>query len=201
MSYILDALKKAEHERSLSTAPLPQVRSSPVLLPAPRAYRIRPVLLLVLLTLTALLIGLLLWFTPRTKEATYTVTVTTALPDPAVQSPLSTPAIMSSIPVPAAEKSAIVRASQPAPAPSEAAHKAEERIPTLGELPDALRRDLPALDVSGYIYADLPSDRSIIINRKFLREGDQLASDLLLEKLTPGGMVLNFRGTRFHTNY
>ena len=202
MSYILDALKKAEQERSLSAAPLAQPPSSTALLPVRHATTMRPPLLLALLTLTALLIGLLLWLRPATKEATYTVTVTTASPDPAVHSPLSTPAIMSAIPAPAtapAVKSALVHALPPAAA--KAVHKAEEHIPTLAELPESLRRDLPPLDVSGYIYADLASDRSIIINRRFLREGDQLASDLLLEKLTPAGMVLNFRGTRFRTTY
>jgi general secretion pathway protein B len=205
MSYILDALKKAESERGLSAAPKPPELRSIALLPARQPWLVSAPLVLALLTLTLFLLALLYWYKSSPKEATYTVTVTTARPDPAVHSPLSTPAIMSSIPAPPIPSASPVVKPLPAQALAMAsmgmAQKEHEQIPELRELPEALQRDIPVLTVSGYIYADLPADRSIIINRKFLREGDQVASDLLLEKLTPGGMVLNFRGTRYRATY
>ena len=114
---------------------------------------------------------------------------------------------MSSIPLPRAPQPASAPASKSASAhllalaPADARPRIEERLPELHELPESLQRDIPALSVSGYIYAEQPGDRSIIINRKFLREGDQVATDLMLEKLTPGGMVLNFRGVRYRATY
>lgn len=205
MSYILEALQKAESERGLNAAPMPPALREQASLHMRSERASKLPFLLAVLALAILGLGALLWSTVPTKNATYTVTVTTTPPDPAVRSPLSTPAIMSSIPAP--------RAPQPAPASKIAsAHmlttatasstaRIEERLPELHELPEALQRDIPALSVSGYIYAEQPGDRSIIINRKFLREGDQVATDLLLEKLTPGGMILNFRGVRYHAPY
>ena len=205
MSYILDALKKAEQERGLAVTPVSPPLVNSAELPLPRRPAVPASVVLALLMLGAIGVALLLWQTRSQKESTYTMMVTTARPDPAVHSPLSTPAIMSSVPAPRAapaphaSKSASARLL--AVASAEPVAKDPEQIPELRELPEAIQRDIPALSVSGYIYAEQPADRSIIINRKFLREGDQVASDLLLEKLTPGGMVLNFRGYRYRATY
>lgn len=205
MSYILDALKKAEQERGLSVTPVPPAMANSAELSLPRRPAVSARVVLAFFLLGAAGVALLLWQTRSQKESTYTVMVTTARPDPAVHSPLSTPAIMSSVPAPRAppapHASKAASARMLAVASPELAPKDAEHIPELRDLPEAIQRDIPALSVSGYIYAEQPADRSIIINRKFLREGDQVASDLLLEKLTPGGMVLNFRGYRYRATY
>lgn len=205
MSYILEALKKAESERGPSATSMPPALRDPAHLRRHSAPPSRLPVVFAALALLAIGLAALVWSALPQKSSTYTVTVTTSPPDPAVRSPLSTPAIMSAIPAPRAQQPApaarIASAPMPAIASAHATSKIEERLPELHELPEALQRDIPALSVSGYIYAEQPADRSIIINRKFLREGDQVAADLLLEKLTPGGMILNFRGVRYRATY
>lgn len=77
----------------------------------------------------------------------------------------------------------------------------ETRIATLRELPQDIQSQIPPLTVNGYIYSDKPAERTVLINQRLLREGEQVAPDLRLEKLTPSGMVLNFRGHRYRTSY
>ena len=96
---------------------------------------------------------------------------------------------------------------QPEPAAPGNSRQAErkpantEQLPTLQALPEHLRREIPALTVNGYLYSPNKADRTVLINQRLLREGDQVAPDLILESLTPSGMVLNYRGTRYRAAY
>lgn len=76
-----------------------------------------------------------------------------------------------------------------------------ETIATLRELPDAIQQQIPALRVGGYIYSATPADRSVLINNHLLREGEEIAPGLRLEKMMPHGMVLHFQGYRFRMSY
>jgi general secretion pathway protein B len=78
---------------------------------------------------------------------------------------------------------------------------AADMVPTLQELPASVQQSLPALTIGGYIYAERPADRSVIINQKLLREGDQVVPGLILEKMTPKEMQLNYRGQRYRAPY
>ena len=101
-----------------------------------------------------------------------------------------------------------VRARKPA-RPMEKKHPAEIKTaepaapppPTLRELPDNIRRDIPPLTIGGYIYSGNKEDRSVIINGRLLHEGEEAAPGLTLEKMMPNGMVLNFRGHRYRSSY
>ena len=81
------------------------------------------------------------------------------------------------------------------PAPSEA------RVPNLRELPQNIQAEVPPLAVTGYIYSKNEADRSVLINNKFLREGDQAAPGVVLEKITPKEAVLNYKGYRYRLSY
>jgi general secretion pathway protein B len=87
-----------------------------------------------------------------------------------------------------------VAAPKAAPAPPPAP---EAAIPRLADLPDALRRDLPRLAISGSVYSDDPASRFVMINGDVTREGTQLGPDLLLERIGPRELVLRFRGQRY----
>jgi general secretion pathway protein B len=77
----------------------------------------------------------------------------------------------------------------------------DKPVGTLRDLPPNIQREIPAVNVNGYIYAVNPADRSVLINNKLLHEGEQVEPGLILEKLTPKGAVLNFKGYRFRVPY
>ncbi|TFW01148.1 hypothetical protein E4K72_14715, partial [Oxalobacteraceae bacterium OM1] len=99
------------------------------------------------------------------------------------------------------------KASKPTEKPSErstekvTAQSDDASLPTLRELPDAMRAQVPALTVAGFIYSPAKADRSVLINNRLLREGDEVAPGLRLEKMTQQWMVLDYRGTRFRHGY
>jgi general secretion pathway protein B len=65
------------------------------------------------------------------------------------------------------------------------------------ELPQEIRNrlDLPRLDV--HVYSEEPQKRFILVNLKKYREGETLASGLVLEEILPDGMVMSYQGERF----
>lgn len=101
-------------------------------------------------------------------------------------------------PVPAAPPAAQAQAQAPqrAPAPVPAA-PAGTRVPTRNELPADLRAALPAINVSGAVYAPQPAGRLLFANGLVLREGDAVADGLTVERIGASSSVLVFRGQRF----
>lgn len=91
--------------------------------------------------------------------------------------------------------------ASPAPRKETAVAAAEPSVPTLRELPPDIQREIPALNIGGYIYSGNSADRSVLINNRLLREGDEVAPGLRLEAMTPNGMVLNYKGYRYRAAY
>lgn len=71
-------------------------------------------------------------------------------------------------------------------------------VQELWELPEAIRRNLPPMTYSFHVYSSDPLRRTIIINNRRLREGEQVADDLLLEEITQDGVILATAGYRVH---
>lgn len=98
----------------------------------------------------------------------------------------------------------VVRPS-PAPAPTAAAPATPAPAATvtqdptarLADLPEARRRELPPLAVSGAVQSPDPAARMLIIDGQVLREGDAAAPGLVLERITPRAAVFSQRGQRF----
>lgn len=242
MSYILEALKKAQAERARGA--IPGVDAQPLPTIAPRAPARQ--WLWITGALLALALGaVLLWPVTQTQrqpgtpaEPTPTVAMRTedeahrpsapaaqtpaptakAMPAPApapapaavAQTPAATARSAPMTPVPATAAPAVSpaapakparRMGETAPAPSSAATPAPERIALLQELPTQIQREIPPIAINGYLYASNPADRSVLINNRLRREGDQLADGLRLEKLLPSEMVLNYRGYRYRVSY
>ena len=78
---------------------------------------------------------------------------------------------------------------------------AEPRVPNLRELPQNIQAEIPPLAVTGYIYSKNEADRSVLINNKLLREGDQAAPGVVLEKMTSKEAILNYKGYRYRLSY
>jgi general secretion pathway protein B len=240
MSYILEALKKAQAERARGA--VPGVDAQPLPTIAPRAPARQ--WLWIPGALAALALGaVLLWPAAQMQqpgtpaEPTPTVAMRTgedtgrpsaparqapaptakATPAPAPAQVVPTPAAtarsapMTPIPatatpgapavLPAPTAKPARKIGETAPAPSPVAAPAPERIALLQELPAHIQREIPPIAINGYLYASNPADRSVLINNRLRREGDQLADGLTLEKLLPSEMVLNYRGYRYRVSY
>lgn len=226
MSYILDALKKAEAQRKLGAVPSIHAQA-PGSLPmtGPRA----PISRLWTGLLAVLLVGgALVWFAPWQAALAPPVKVLVQAPPvpqtaaiqaaaPIVQAPVEARPISEkpapSVPAITTGPSAKAEASPPKPLKESKAEKLppapvsapaaqpSKELPMLHELPENIQREIPALTIGGYLYAANPSARSIVINNKFLREGDEVASDLILEKLLPKEAIFSYRGYRYRLSY
>jgi general secretion pathway protein B len=67
----------------------------------------------------------------------------------------------------------------------------------LSELPEPMRRQIPALNISGAVYSDSPPEWTLIINDQLMGKGSQVAPDVRLEEISGSSAVFNFRGQRF----
>jgi len=134
-----------------------------------------------------------------------------AMPRPLPQVPhqaaiSAAPAALASSPAPAAVSTVpliapppIVPAKPPAAAAVPAVTAAVEAapIPRLAELPESIRRELPKLAISGSVYSEDPASRFVIANGEVMREGAKLGPDHVLEHIHPRELVLRFKGQRY----
>lgn len=219
MSYILDALKKADAERARDAAAVPdlhaqadaEVRGQR----APAWAGSWP-----LLGAAAVLIALALWAwtrfggpapeaplvaspapTPRNELPAAPVALPAAPPVAAVSpAPSATPPLtrLPQAPLAPAVKPALRSVAATATAASTAA---PARTPTLAELAPDLRGQLPALAVGGSVYSPNASSRIVILNGQVFREGDKPVDGLVVERIGLKSTLLVFRGTRFELKH
>ncbi|GAB3257509.1 general secretion pathway protein GspB [Chitinimonas naiadis] len=226
MSYILDALQKAEQERQRGAVPTLQtpVSSQPERpVPAYWAYG----LLAAVLLAAGVLIG---WWQPWRPAAAASQAVTPAIPQtvvaatppapaaqavPAAQTaepvmppvaavaPPAAPPVALPLPAPAQSPQgspvASPKAAEPKPVPPsrEPAVSASEETMALESLPPAIRQGIPAMTVLVHSYSSQRKDRMVIVNNKPLHEGDSLVAGLRLEEITSEGMIYSYKGYRF----
>ena len=76
-----------------------------------------------------------------------------------------------------------------------------EDAPAWRDLPEHLRREMPAVTIGGYIYAANPADRSVIINSRLVKEGESVSPGLKLERMLPKEVVMDYRGQRYRVAY
>ncbi len=89
------------------------------------------------------------------------------------------------------------KSSAKAPAKASPPQAAAERVPLLTELPDDVRRQVPALKLGGLVYSAAPASRMVIVNGDVQREGSTVAPGLTLENIKPKSAVFSMRGQRF----
>jgi general secretion pathway protein B len=216
MSYILEALKKADQERTLGSVPdleTPHWGARR----AARNYRwlwIVGALLLVNGVLLAFLLGRgtdddesrvvapsahssepqpVVPVTPVPGAGTTIVTrprdVIQPLPAP-VQPPRVTQAAG---PLPAETTPPATSAAAPQPA----ARPRQQGVQLWSDLPLEFRSSfsLPHIDV--HVYAEQPARRFILVDLQKYREGDTLNSGAVIEEILPHGLQLYYQGTRF----
>ena len=201
MSYILEALKKAQAERQLGSAPtLTAVAVGAVPANATAARR-RPAWIALSAVALAVALAVLAWRlqSPAAPVAVVAAPVRTApvaiavTPPPAVVPPLAVVPPSAPVPKPVAAK--------PAPAPVQASAPEEEKLPLLRELPEPIQRSVPPLAFGGYMYSKNPADRLLLIDKALRHEGEEVAPGLVLEKLLPKAAVMNYKGYRYRVPY
>ena len=231
MSYILEALKKADAERELGAVPDLHTHPSTPAASYPDATprRVKAWGWLAAGSV-GLAIAALVWqragtetptmppppqampsfppATPPAQQAMPPMPMPPVVPSPPPQPPVESPAVAVAPNVPpAAAVLPRVVPSAPAPraepkssrvAPPAAARAgAPERVPPLAELPDDLRRQVPAIAIGGSVYAAQPASRMIIVNGQILREGEALTPELKVEQIGAKSAVFSIRGQRF----
>ena len=82
-------------------------------------------------------------------------------------------------------------------APAAGPAAAPAPVPTLAQLPEDLRRQVPAMSIGGSVYSALPADRMLVVNGQVVREGTALAPELRLETIGRQTAVFSIRGQRF----
>lgn len=220
MSYILDALRRAEADRERERGQVPGLHTQPpsgsTAALATDQRRWLPWAGGGLLLLAGIGVGS--WLAsgqqepasqvPRPASAPLSTTVPPA--EVATVPPATQPTVSVPTPQPAASGSPYLPplpppsalAAAPAPRPGSAATPAptpavEAPILRLSELPESTRRELPKLVISGTVYSEDPASRFVMINGEVMREGARLGADLVLEQIGARDLVLRFKGQRY----
>lgn len=222
MSYILDALRRADAERERGGVPGLHTQAMPELGDDERRARPRGLQPWhwVVMGLAGGLAVALAWQWSGSSETAPAAPAPAQPPpvaratEPPPASPLPTsPAPVSPVAVaPAAAPAMAPPAVAPAIAPMRAAPPAAsavaaapaapaaaepQRIASLAALPAELRAGMPALAFGGSIYSNTPANRLLIVNGQLLHEGESLGPGITLEQIKPKAAVINIRGQRF----
>lgn len=225
MSYILEALRRADAERERGRAPDLHAQ------PRPRADEVGPARVRPLAWLAGgLVVGVVVaaWFVGSGRDegaapappaitggpgpgvaatAPALPAATTAAPDaptppvapvepPGESRPTSPPLALPPLPRP------VVPDTTPdhvAAAQREA--PGADAPPALHELPESIRRELPPLRVGGSVHSEQPAARLLILDGRVLREGEWLQPDLVVERIGVRDAVLRYRDRAFTLAY
>jgi general secretion pathway protein B len=227
MSYILDALRRADSERERGAIPKLHAKPAPADLADGdedgEGRRTQP-LLWAVIGLLLVLIAVLAWLFLGRSSAPEAVPVPveaaappapvvavvapppapapspTPTPTPTPVAPAATPKPPIAPPVQASQRAKT--STKPASAAVPASSVADER-PVLGfaDLPDHIRRELPQLVIGGAMYSQTPANRMLILNGQVFHEGDKIAGELVLEQIKLKSAVLAYKGYRYSINY
>ena len=225
MSYILDALRRADAERERD--PARGIHAQPAVAAVHAPQRAPAWLWAGGAATLALVAAWMLWGRgapapqppvavvaqqPAAVTAPVVVPVATAVsPPPPAPAPVvvervaAKPAAPAVIPVavPVAVPAAVApagAASAPSPAPV-AATPAPERVLALAELPADVQRELPKLSISGGVHSENAAQRMLVVGGQVMGEGAELAPGLVLEQIRARTAVLRFRGYRYSVAY
>lgn len=215
MSYVLEALRRAEAERHRGQ--VPGLDAQP--LPAPEAGTgsagvrdARWRWLAIGLVLALATGGTWWWMQPTAPPTRDNAAAPPAAPPHAASR--TTPPPIATRPAPPLAVAVAPRPPEPLPsavppAPVERpaaasgrpASAAEPRVPRLQDLPEATRRQIPPMGFGGATDSTEPSARMLIINGQVFREGDEPVPGLTLERITLRGARFRWQDQRFEVSY
>jgi general secretion pathway protein B len=222
MSFILDALRKSEHERQRNSGPgLAQI---PTAIGKGGHNRWMPLVVALLAINVLIMAGFLLWPdeapTPglvanaapeaTSKESTAADLQRVAIPvtrpagdaahAPPTNSevrPLSQEVAGSMTAAVAPAEATVGTASENPVAGVSGRTPATEIYPTLNDLLAAGMIALPGMHIDIHVFSNNPAERFVFLNMRKYREGETTREGPAIHAITPGGVVLNHRGTLF----
>ncbi|HTR44448.1 MAG TPA: general secretion pathway protein GspB [Thermodesulfovibrionales bacterium] len=208
MSYILEALKKAEKERrraARTDMPLPftgevqKKKRSPLSMVLPIAVVFMSAALLVF------------WTKPWKPQGPSPSAHGDAQPQPApkavsavarqdrgdsMNAPRETPADeperplnIPAAPPPLSANSASFRSPEQ--------HVPPQKAPLLHELPPSVQGSIPEITISAHYYDSDPPSRVATVNGRVMHEGQAVSPGLTIERITPSGVVFGYQGYLF----
>lgn len=208
MSYILDALQRADAERKLGRVPgltgqrVPPNRMEPERASAPRLWRTAAGLIV---TLSAIAVW---WWAagprePQTRPISLPIKAPTPLEAAQASNPLpAEPSVPARVPEQAAAPvPPILAPARPSTTPAAVEPTVRAEVPTFGELSPEARAQLPGVNVSGSTWSKNPALRTLIANGRVVQEGQDIAPGLRLEAIGPRNAVLNHQGLRYSIGY
>lgn len=205
MSYILDALRKADAQRERDPArgihaqPAPAASGSSATTSGRGAW---------IATAAVVAAGAAWWAWPQ-RATPPRIEPVLAAPEPAPvapPAPVVTVATSVSPPAPAPLPAPVVRAPERVvaakpEAPVTAAAPAPERVFAVAELPADVQRELPKLAISGGVHSENAAQRLLVVGGQVVNEGAELAPGVVLEQIRARTAVLRFRGYRYSVPY
>ncbi len=216
MSYILDALRRADAERERERGGVPGLHTQALSAPGPQAdaSRALPGWVWGAIGLgIGLLVALVWWLGSRNPPAAALPAAAPASAAPAASVAPSVPAaIVAPVAAPtvtAPRAEPVETRSRPQPPVAAPAPKPESRaasanaLPVLPyeRLPDDVRRQLPRLAVDGSVYSEQPAQRILIIGGQLFHEGDSVAPGVVLEHIEPKSAVFRWHDWRYAVAY
>jgi general secretion pathway protein B len=198
MSLILDALKKSEQQRQREKTPGLQSIHQPAISVEKKSVQSWWPFIAIIVVCNFTFLGYWFWrqqtaVTPTTSNTEPIAAQTTAAPPE--KSPQSVPTRDAES---TSSQSEFTRISPRETNTQSTSVDASQRIEEINELPDSVRNNLPAMTFSFHVYSQSSEQRTIIINDRRVREGDEIKAGLKLQSITEDGVILLFEGHRIH---
>jgi len=213
VSYILEALKKAEAQRGQGQVPGIHDQHMAPEFSGGGSPGGQSLLIWIIMAMGLVMIGLLVWALWGPESASNTqatvASVPTVVPAPAQASPpvpetksqAESPAPAPTPPVPSRnERKTHADSAEPSKHSSIAKTSPPEQE-GLPELPDAMKPQLPKLAFGGAMHSDNPASRMLIVNGQLLHEGDAINPDLTLERIQLKQATFRYKGYRYTAQY
>lgn len=196
MSYILDALERAQAQREQGA--VPGLHTPTLETRAPRTFGGWAVALGVA-ALTVAGLGIWVWLQADAPNAVPQPLPTAAAPAIAT-APSPAPPSVASASRSTAPRTPVAQApSRVTPSPT--APPAVDTPPNLDALPPSLRAQIPALRITGAVQAQDPRNSLLLVNGQVLSPGTELAPNLVLERVDAHSAVLRYTDTRFRVAF
>ncbi len=223
MSYILEALRKAERERNLGQVPTLEAKADNGVQSSRVVW---PWLLAAALAVNAIVLGIWLVY-PRAPEPVMPPPVAVAEPRPMppppavsdympppttiIEEPVSEPPVATvrepAVSEPTASPAPKPRATSPRPVEAVEAQDAfvnqpaiEDRqtvVTALRDMPPEFRRSLPEMKIDAHFYTEVSGRSFVMINLRKYKLGERLAEGPQVVDIVPDGVILSHQGKEF----